>query len=219
MSTDAKSTVIVGDTSMANTEHSDNKEVIGLNPEHTLGGTQDSKLHIVQEKCRQQIGEQFECIPLDKFVTCQGPDVCWENIPDILQAHRLIRDSGIPNFLGMRIPVKTNLNVSNWKKHLSDYFNQQLLDLIQFGFPLDFDRNVDLCCTHRNHASAVEYASHVDQYIQEELKHGAIMGPFNSPPIPLHVSPFMTRPKADSDVRRTIIDLSWPKGHSVNAGV
>ena len=65
----------------------------------------------------------------------------------------------------------------------------------------------------------MEYASHVDQYIQEELKHGAIMGPFDYPPNLLHVSPFMTRPKADSDVRRTILDLSWPKGHSVNDGV
>ena len=57
------------------------------------------------------------------------------------------------------------------------------------------------------------------QYIQEELKHGAIMGPFDSPPISCHISPFMTRPKADSDVRRMIIDLSWPKGQAVNDGV
>ena len=73
--------------------------------------------------------------------------------------------------------------------------------------------------THQNHASALEYTSLVIQYIQEELKHGAIMGPFNSTPMPLHISAFMTRPNADSDVRRTIIDLSWPKGHSVNDGV
>ena len=45
------------------------------------------------------------------------------------------------------------------------------------------------------------------------------MGPFDSPPIPFYILPFMTRPKADLDVRRTIIDLSWPKGHSVNDGV
>ena len=108
----------------------------------------------------------------------------------------------------MRIPTyKTNLNVLNWKKHLADYFYQQLPDLIQFGFPLDFDRNLELCSTHQNNASAVEYASHVYQYIQQELKHGAIMGPFSSPSIPLYVSPFMTRPKADSDVRRTIAPL------------
>ena len=114
----------------------------------------------------------------------------------------------------MRIPVNTNLNVSNWRRNLCDYFDQQLLDLIQFGFSLDFDRNVSLCSTHHNHASAVKFALHVDHYIQEKLKHGAIIGPFDCPSIQLHVSPFMTRPKADSDVRRAIIDLSWPKGNS-----
>ena len=29
----------------------------------------------------------------------------------------------------------------------------------------------------------------------------------------------MTRDKPDSATRRTIVDLSWPKGQSVNAGV
>ena len=43
--------------------------------------------------------------------------------------------------------------------------------------------------------------------IQEEL------------PFKIHISPFMTREKAGSDARHTIIDLSWPKGASVNDGV
>ena len=193
--------------------------VIGSIPNRTARATKTGDTHKMHEKCRQQIGEQFGCIPLDTFVTYKGPDVHWGVIPDILEAHKLIKNSGIPNFLGMRIPVKTSLNVVNWRKHLVDYFDQQILDLIQFGFPLDFDRNTVLCSTYKNHASAYEFASHVDKYIQEELGHGAIMGPFNTPPIPLHISPFMTRPKPDSDTRRTIIDLSWPKGHSVNDGV
>ena len=195
------------------------EQVIGSIPTHTVNTTMTGDTHEMYVKCRQQIGEQFRCIPLDTFVTYKGPDVHWAVIPDILQAHRLIKDSGIPNFLGMRIPVKTNLNIVNWRKYLVDYFDQQLLDLIQFGFPLDFDRNTVLCSTYKNHASAYEFASHVDKYIQEELHHGAIMGPFKTPPIPLHISPFMTRPKSDSNTRRTIIDLSWPKGHSVNDGV
>ena len=29
----------------------------------------------------------------------------------------------------------------------------------------------------------------------------------------------MTREKADSDLRRTIVDLSWPIGQSVNSGI
>ena len=188
-------------------------EVMGLNPNI------NNNYQSVQDKCHQQIGDQFGCFPLNYFITYQGPGIQWDYSPDVLEAHRLIRASGVPNFLGLRIPVKTNLNVSSWKKHLNNYFDQQLPDLIQFGFPLDFNRKVQLSSTYRNHASALEYSSHVDHYIQDELKHGAILGPFNCPPISLHISPFMTRPKADSAVRRTIVDLNWPKGHSVNDGV
>ena len=56
-------------------------------------------------------------------------------------------------------------------------------------------------------------------YISGELKHGAMLGPFQSKQIDLHVSPFITREKPDSSVRRTIVDLSCPEFYSVNAGV
>ena len=35
-------------------------------------------------------------------------------------------------------------------------------------------------------------------YLQEELDHDAILGPFKNKPINLHISPFMTRDKPDS---------------------
>ena len=43
--------------------------------------------------------------------------------------------------------------------------------------------------------------------------------PFDHKPIQMPVSPFMTREKQDSEVKQTIVDLSWPKGQSVNIGV
>ena len=63
------------------------------------------------------------------------------------------------------------------------------------------------------------FSEHVDEYIKEELSHGAMLGPFDKKPVHLHVSPFMTREKQDCHFRRTIVDLSWPKGQSVNSGV
>ena len=73
--------------------------------------------------------------------------------------------------------------------------------------------------TEDNHASASKFSQHVDAYIKEEVSLGAMLGPFDRKPFALHVSPFMTREKADSDLRRTIVDLSWPKNKSVNSGV
>ena len=90
---------------------------------------------------------------------------------------------------------------------------------MEFGFPLDFDRDSDLVSTEENHESASHFSEHVDEYIKEELSHGAMLGPFDHKPVHLHLSPFMTREKQDSHLRRTIVDLSWPKGQSINSGV
>ena len=71
-----------------------------------------------------------------------------------------------------------------------------------------------------NHKSALQYPSHVDVYLTDEMNHGAMLGPLRDPPIDnLRISPFMTQDKSSSDNRRVIIDLSWPKGQSVNSGV
>ena len=68
--------------------------------------------------------------------------------------------------------------------------------------------------------SALQYPSHVDAYLSDEINHGAMLGPFRDPPFnDLHISPFMTRDKSSSDKRRVIIDLSWSKSQSVNAGI
>ena len=167
----------------------------------------------------KQLGSNFGCIPLTPMLLYQGSHKVWQEVPEILQAHKLIRNSGMPNFLGMRIPVKSNLKISSWRAHLCDYFDKQLCDLIEFGFPLDFDRSRHLESTLVNHASGRNFSDHIDKYLQEELEFEAILGPFDYPPIQMHVSPFMTKEKSGSDSRRAIIDLSFPKGSSVNDGV
>ena len=91
--------------------------------------------------CCEQIGSKFGCILVREIALFSGTPTYWKEIPNIIQAHKLIRNSGLPNFLGLRIPVATRLNVGTWRHYLSDYFDQQLSDLIEFGFPLDFDRN------------------------------------------------------------------------------
>ena len=148
-----------------------------------------------------------------------GPDLIWGSIPDIVEAHAKVKKSGLPNFMHERIPLKTQIKVHYWKKYLHNYWDQQLVDLIQFGFPLDFDRRIALQSTEVNHNSALKYSDHVSKYIQEELQYGAVLGPFKQLPFPCHVSPFLTRAKPNSTNRRVILDLSFPPGNSVNAGV
>ena len=174
---------------------------------------------VAHKKCCEQIGSKFGCIPVSEIASFNGTPMYWKEVPNIIQAHKLIRNSGLPNFLGLRIPVATRLKVDTWRYYLSDYFDHQLSDLIQFGFPLDFDRDRVLGLTEDNHPSAKKFVEDIDAYIAEELSYGVMMGPFDVPPFALHISPFLTREKPGSDTRRTIMDLSWPKSHSVNDGV
>ena len=114
----------------------------------------------------------------------------------------------------VRIPVKSQINIQSWEELLEGYWDRQ------FGFPLGFNRTCPLKRDKENHKSAVEFPNHVTKYIGEEQKFGAIVGPFENPPIQnLHYSPFMTRNKPNSDNRKVILNLSWPRGESVNAAV
>ena len=139
---------------------------------------------------------------------------------NILVLHELLRQDGRHNYEGLQIPVRSQLNFEKWKSYLQDYWDWQLPLLIKYGFPLDYNRDHTIQNEQINHKSFLQYLSHVDVYLSEEMNHGAMLGPFRDPPInDLHISPFMTRDKSSSDKRRVIIDLSWPKGQSVNSGV
>ena len=93
----------------------------------------------------------------------------------------------------MHVPVRTKLNVISWRKYLVDYFDQQFPDLIEFGFPLDFDRSRDLQSTLVDQASAQLYPDHVDRHIQEEVGFQGMLGPLDNKPFDIHISLFMTR--------------------------
>ena len=161
--------------------------------------------------CIAQNKGTFGYVPLTDLKIYTGPPVKWDIVPHIIEAHNLFRQSGVPNFFKCRIPVETNLNANVWRIYLKDYWDQQLPDLLQFGFPLDFHRDSIITSSHANHTSANQFHTDVQAYINEELAHGAMCGPYNDPPFPVHISPLMTREKQNSAVRRTIVDLSWPK--------
>ena len=132
-----------------------------------------------------------------------------------------VRRSGIPNYRGVRVRVPSTLNISAWCKLEPVISDASLVDCLAFGFPIGFQEAVIPCTDAPNHPSACSNPSHVTQYLHTELDHGAMLGPFVSPPF-LHwfrTNPTMTRPKRDSDNLRVILDLSYPLGRSVNSSI
>ena len=70
----------------------------------------------------------------------------------------------------------------------------------------------------KNHKGAKDYAIHVQKFLNKELQFDAILGPFRENPFNCNVfiSPLNTVPKKDSEERRIILDLSYPKDNSIN---
>jgi hypothetical protein len=72
-----------------------------------------------------------------------------------------------------------------------------------------------------NHQSATKFIEHVTQYINDEIKAGAIIGPIKLDKYSeIHVSPLINRPKGKTN-RRIIVDISYPwlLGKSVNSAI
>ena len=131
-----------------------------------------------------------------------------------------ILDSGVPNYKGVRIPLVTGLNVHKWEYYVQQYQYpfQKIKEYIKFGFPLSLtdSRNTLHNWEVKNHHSALQFPEGITKFITKELGHQAILGPFKNPPHPqYHCSPLLSRPKNDGN-RRVILNLSYPKGQSLN---
>ena len=128
--------------------------------------------------------------------------------------------SGRYNYASARRRVPSGLNIGAWRRCLVDYADGGITDYLAYGWPINHDRVTPLQPTPTNHPSALNRPDDVDHYIEVEMTHQALGGPFRGPPVNgLHVSPLMTKPKRDSKYRRVIMDLSWPRGMAVNDGI
>ena len=72
-----------------------------------------------------------------------------------------------------------------------------------------------------NFPSVLQHPDLVEDHIAEEIEKGRLMGPIPENLIPLcHCSPIGLIPKPHQSGRwRLIVDLSFPKGHSVNDAI
>ena len=142
---------------------------------------------------------------------------------EFVELFERVHGSGLPNFKGCRIKVGVKFNMELWRKRLENYEDRIVCEFIEFGFPLDVNKEKKLCYdVRRNHKGARDYSEFVNKYFRKECSEARIAGPFSSNPlsVPLVVSPMNTVPKANStDERRTIVDLSWPTGAAVNEGI
>ena len=130
----------------------------------------------------------------------------------------MVKKSGLPNYIGARIPIETTLNIDFLTSALQGYEDEVIVEFFKFGWPIN---NIsDPKCANRfcgNHKSATSNPKAIQKFVKKGLADNSIMGPLNDIPFSKFVvSPLGSVPKTDSSERRTIMNLSYPKGSSVN---
>ena len=110
-----------------------------------------------------------------------------------------------------------------WEHWLADHpdkvFVKFILDGIQTGFRIGFKGDVALKSAMKNLPSAGEHREVVRDYLEKEHKEGRVRKVEGTPRQAVHVSPFGVIPKKGQGKWRLIVDLSHPKGHSINDGI
>ena len=93
---------------------------------------------------------------------------------------------------------------------------------ITHGFRIGFDHTSgQLSSAKRNLKSVSEHPEVIDEYLLSERQESRIAGPYTHADIPAaHISRFGVIPKSHQpDKWRLIVNLSHPKGKSVNDGI
>ena len=122
--------------------------------------------------------------------------------------------------------VTTPLVLSAWRHMLISHPHRSLVHFflqgIATGFKVGYDyTSTALKSAKRNMNSASEHMEVVTQYLASEMSEGRVVGPFPPHMVPnTHISRFGVIPKSHQPNKwRLIVDLSHPKGKSVNDGI
>lgn len=144
-----------------------------------------------------------------------------KSFPVFCDMYSKIKATAKPNCFGAKIPLASDLVIPAWRRNLVGYHDTLLCDYLEFGWPLGYHGNSSPETTDKNHPSGEAFLPQIEEFIAKELQHKAVLGPFHHPPFEpwVRCSPIMTRPKRDSEQRRVILDLSYPKGSAVNDGI
>lgn len=125
-----------------------------------------------------------------------------KNFPTFCNMYSTIKATAKPNYLEARIPIDSDLVISAWRQELAGYHDHLLCDYLEFGWPLGYHADAFPQSTDKNHPSGEAFLPHISEFIDIELHHRAVLGPFQQDPFQpwVRYSPIMTCPKRNSEL-------------------
>lgn len=124
-----------------------------------------------------------------------APDLA-RHCPGFARIYEAIKTTNQPNYLGARIHVDSGLNINQWRLALANYHDQDLCDLLDFGWPVGYLKDSPPTTVKDNHPSANNCSAHIQDFIDKESSFNAILGPFEGQQFApwTRLSPLMTSP-------------------------
>ena len=151
------------------------------------------------------------------------PDIAAGTMPiELCKIYDVVKRTGLPNAMSARVPIPTTLDIKAWERNLDSIGGApHIMDFITYGFPIGYLGPISDTRGIANHPSAVDYPRQIADFITKEIEKGGVVGPFALPPFTpwCHISPLMSRPKADAHSRRVITDMTFPREASINSYV
>ena len=104
---------------------------------------------------------------------------------------------------------------------MSSYHDHEIVNSLEFGWPINYTASQWPHHVNHNHLSAVKHASAVQKVINKEVNVRATAGHFSENPFdcPIMLSPLLIVPKKNSLDCHLVLDLSFSPEHSVNDGI
>ena len=141
---------------------------------------------------------------------------------DWIEANKLIRQSGVPNYVGCQIRIPSPWNVELFEELLTGYEDKEIIQFLKFGWPVETHDLKQDSTLPKNQKEARDNIGKVVDYLKDEIRNCSILGPLLVSPFDKVAcfSPIDAIPKKDSSDLRIILNLSHPFDEgSVNQAV
>ena len=122
-----------------------------------------------------------------------------EDVQLWLKIVNLVIELGCDNKDMCHIRVNHHWNFELLRQLLVDYHDKEIVELLQFGWPIERNDDIPLELGGINHKGATKFPAEIDRYIEKEINMGAMIGPFESIPfsrsVPVAILPLSSREK------------------------
>ena len=147
--------------------------------------------------------------------------VPYPHIDDLLALEAYRRQVVVsPQLQAIITPLKWRVWEAVLSTHPNPEFGNYISQGIREGFRIGFDGQVACRATSANLPSATEHPQPVEEFLSGECEARRVIGPLSASALSfLHISRFGVIPKSTPGKWRLILDLSSPRGASVNNGI